>query len=274
MVGDIKIVERVAPVAISASRVARFSAEEVARSKSSEALTAEPKLSSLAVQLSESAECARTRDSTLSRQQLGDLAREIHHKLLDSRTPTVQALRAREVPDSDDPQRLERALEATRFVANNYQTDSRVTNPFAGISRDELTLIVYDDRGAYTLNERDAALNISLKVESAWREKAVKAGWIEGNETGGTPNFTTECLEHYRALPAIEQALYPADYEVNLLRFIQEDLEKQGKLDEPPPMLSLVEFLARINRKLPVPVAGGENPSPVARIDNAEEIKA
>ncbi|MCS3469528.1 hypothetical protein M2401_003266 [Pseudomonas sp. JUb42] len=273
MTNGIQLDRSIGSVVMTLAKVSSAGVEKSAGSKCTEALSATPKLSSLARQLSESAERARIRDGTLSRQQLGDLGREIGYKVSNGCAPEIKARRAQEVPDTDDPERLERALQATRFVANNYQADSRVINPFAGLSREQLTLIVYDENGGYTLNERDAA-KVSIKqLERPWRERVLADAQLERSQTGGAPNFYRACVAHYRALPKIEQAMHHPDYEANNLRFIEEDLEAQrsGKKDQP--MLTLIEVLARINRKLPVPVAGGENPSPAARIDNAEEIK-
>jgi hypothetical protein len=271
MINSIQAAGITTPVAIKISSAASVITEEPACAKSTDTLPASPKLSSLSRQLSESAERARVRDNTLSRQQLGDLGREIELKLMNGCVPEIQARRALELPDTEDPERLERALQAARFVANNYEADSRVTNPFAGLSREQLTLIVYDNSGAYTVNERDAAWKSVKQIEIPWRKKVVTEGELERNQTGGAPNFLRECLAHYRALPKIEQAMHPADYEATTLRWIEEDLEAQRTGKKDLSMLTLVELLARMNSKLPgQAVAGGESPSSTAKASEAK----
>lgn len=57
----------------------------------------------------------------------------------------------REMPATSDPARLARAKQAMRF------TYGLSPNPFAGLTREELNAIVYDEAKTYTLNERRAA---------------------------------------------------------------------------------------------------------------------
>lgn len=273
MINSVKTFGIIAPDLIKASSTAHTGTEETASAKTTDTLPATPKLSSVAHQLSESAERARIRDSTLSRQQLGELGRELEYKVVNDGALEERARRALEVPDTEDPERLERAVQATRFVATTYQADPRVTNPFVGLPRNQLSLIVYDDSGAYTLNERGSAWKGIKQIDMPWNHKVMAEGQLEKTQTGGKPNFYRECVAHYRALPTIEQAMHPADYEARTLRFMEEDLEAQraGKKDET--MLTLVELLARMNTQLPNYVAGGANPALADKAPEAEEIK-
>ena len=70
-----------------------------------------------------------------------------------------------EVPNSDDPVRLARAKQATAFICGLHGSnfESHAKNPFAGLSSDDLSKIIYDDSGAYTINERSAALSEQQK---------------------------------------------------------------------------------------------------------------
>lgn len=175
----------------------------------------------------------------------------LEYKVSNDGALDVRARRALEVADTDDP---------------------HATKPFAGLSRNQLSLIVYDDSGAYTLNERESARLGVQQIDGAWTYKVITEGRLEKTMTGGSPTFYRECLAHYRALPKIERAMHPVDYEATTLRRIEEDIEAQrtGKKDQT--MLSLVELLARMSRKLPGHVAGGENPS-LADIDKSYEAK-
>lgn len=100
-------------------------------------------VSILAQQLSEAATRAETRigqnDTSLLDSITGDqyLANKARHDA--------------QVPSTDNPDLLARARQATGFVNGSD------TNPFKGLTRDQLQLIAHDDGGPFTLNERRAA---------------------------------------------------------------------------------------------------------------------
>src|SRR5450830_493806 len=58
-----------------------------------------------------------------------------------------------QVPNTNDTELLARAKQATSFLKKN------AANPFAGMQREKLTSIIYDNSGAYTTNERVAAMS-------------------------------------------------------------------------------------------------------------------
>jgi hypothetical protein len=70
-----------------------------------------------------------------------------------------------EVPKSNDPARLASAKQATDFV------NGKSKNPFVGQTRDELTAIVANDTGDYTINERRAALAERSALEKTVRDQ-------------------------------------------------------------------------------------------------------
>jgi hypothetical protein len=173
-------------------------------------------VSALSRQLSEAAARAEARDASLSRQELFALMMSTSEKLgLNFKFP--------EVPDTDDPALLARAKQATEYI-NGLRTGGRGTNPFAGMSRDQLDLIIYDDSGAFTVNERRSAQREASQQEEAWRQIVIAKGMMEYSNTGKMTDFYKNVLEHYRGLPAIEQSQYPADYEARLLLDIAMDL--------------------------------------------------
>ena len=105
--------------------------------------------------------------------------------------------------------------------------------------------IIYDESGTYTVNERHAAWRESYDLEEAWREKACAEAMNEYNRTGKLTNFFREGLEHYKSLPAIEQAQYPKDYAADLQSKIDLDFnyrthQAEGKDKDP---VSLIETL-------------------------------
>lgn len=174
-------------------------------------------LSSLSLQLSESAARAAARDSSLSRKELGAKASELLSKISGDGYFANKKANDAEVPDTEDPELLARADNATKFVNGNGK------NPFAGMSSDQLSLIIYDDSGSFTTNERRAAWEESFDQESAWRQKVVANSIAEYNGTGKLTKFFTAALEHYKDLPAIEQAQYPESYEAKLQGWIALD---------------------------------------------------
>lgn len=174
-------------------------------------------ISSLSLQLSESAARASARDSSLSRKELGAKASELLSQISgDGYFANKKAIDA-EVPDTDDPVLLARAENATQFVNGSGK------NPFAGMSTDQLSLIIYDDSGSFTTNERRAALSESSDREQAWRQMVVANAMAEYNGTGKLTKFFTAALEHYKDLSAIEQAQYPDSYEAKLQGWIALD---------------------------------------------------
>lgn len=185
------------------------------------ALVGSPKhtssLSSLSVQLSESAARAAARDASLSSKALGAKASELLSKISGDGYFANKKANDAEVPDTQDPGLLARADKATQFVNGSDR------NPFAGLSRDQLSLIIYDDSGVFTTNERRAALSESSDQEYAWRQWAVANAIAEYNETGKLTNFFTAVLEHYKELPVVEQAQYPNSYEAKLQGWIALD---------------------------------------------------
>ncbi|WP_330522119.1 hypothetical protein [Pseudomonas sp. AL 58] len=170
-------------------------------------------VSTLARQLSEAAARAEARDAGLDRKALGEAAKVLLNQISGDSYTLNKARHDAELPNSDDPELLERARQATDFVNSRYPGSNIVgKNPFAGMSRDQLALIAYDDSGAFTVNERRAALCESLNQEYEWRRMVLAKGDAEYNSTGKLTNFFTEVLEHYEGLPAIEQAQYPGNY--------------------------------------------------------------
>ncbi|WDZ96993.1 hypothetical protein Herbaro_04165 [Herbaspirillum sp. WKF16] len=112
-----------------------------------------------------------------------------------------------EAPPSDDPARLAQARQAT---ASLY---GRAANPFSGLSRAELSAIVYDESGAYTTNERYAAAN-----ERAEQDQRFWAPVFQRALGSGDWRPVIEAaLVFYATLSPLEQTAYPDNY-VQLMR--------------------------------------------------------
>lgn len=167
-------------------------------------------LSTLAKQLNDSAARAESRDSTLSSKELGKLATSIIYKIAGTEYYENREIHDAEVPDTDDPELLERAKQATQFK------NGTGANPFASLSQDQLRLIIYDESGDYTINERNAAFSENYDREELWSQAIAKKYVDEYNETGKSTHTLIEMLAHYNDLPPIEKAQYPSNYAANL----------------------------------------------------------
>lgn len=197
-------------------------------------------VSNLARQLGEAATRAEARDASLDHKALGQKASALLDQIIGDRYYANKAQHDAEVPDTNDPELLARAKQATSFVNGSG------SNPFKGMSRDQLALITYDESGTFTTNERHAAWREAYDQEETWRQKVVAKAMDEYNRTGKLTNFFTEVLAHYKGLPAIEQAQYPEDYAADLQQKIDLDFNymthrAEGKGSSPA---SLIEQLA------------------------------
>lgn len=128
-----------------------------------------------------------------------------------------KAAAAKQVPQPNDAAAAKSAAAATAFV------DRKGPNPFAGLSREQLSTISNDDSGTFTINERRAAFTQAYQEEEAWRIQVVAQAMQEYNTTGKMTNFFKSVLAHFNTLPQLEQSQYPANY--------ASDLEDKIKLD-------------------------------------------
>jgi hypothetical protein len=160
-------------------------------------------VSTLARQLGESAVRAELRDASLSPKELGKVGEAVIDRLIGNSYYENKAVHDAEVPSTDDPQHIERAQKATLF------TNSMGNNPFAGLPQDQLSLIIYDESGNYTINERKAAYTENYEQEQVWKRALVQRYVDEYNETGKSTETLVMMLAHYNELPPIEKAQYP-----------------------------------------------------------------
>jgi hypothetical protein len=109
---------------------------------------------------------------------------------------------------------LARAKQATEFV------NGRGQNPFAGLSRDQLSLIMYDKGDAFTVNERRAAWLEHFRQRSQWEQQVCAQGWAEMQSTGTYINFFKAAIAEYQAGSLIEQSTYPPNYAAARQRWI------------------------------------------------------
>ncbi|PJI43327.1 hypothetical protein [Ferrovibrio sp.] len=102
-----------------------------------------------------------------------EFARQDHARIMDDLTPRSEfdkKVNDAEVPKSNTAERNAAAKKATEFLNGG----GKVKNPLEGKTRDELTAIIANDTGDYTVNERRTALAQRDVLEKAVLAKSVK----------------------------------------------------------------------------------------------------
>lgn len=195
-------------------------------------------LSSLSKQLANAAQRAAERDNQLSRQALATLASKIQMELGGSAYRLTKPLHDAYVPDTDDPELLARARQATDFL------NGKGSNPFQSLTVEQLALIGYDEGGDFTHNERLAASRELGKRYEVWSRYIVDKSSAEYQRTGYQDEALREIIATYRSLPPILEAGF-GNYEVNMTLMI-------GKTDPPPSdeADSLIDTILKTARKL------------------------
>ncbi|MFV3405527.1 hypothetical protein ACNFIC_16510 [Pseudomonas sp. NY15463] len=169
----------------------------------------EVELSSFAKQLAAAAERAAARDASLSRKELADFASKVLDKIGGDAYLLAKDFFDNFLPDTDDPELLERARQANAFATG------RGDNPFKGLSREQLSLIIYDESGAFTINERRAARAERTDQHNEWARYIIDKMGAEYRQTGRNDQGLHEILDFYNSLPRIEVAQY-GNYEANI----------------------------------------------------------
>ncbi len=174
--------------------------------------------SSLAQQLAEAATRAAERDASLGRQELATKGKYLTDIIVGSDYYTKKTIHDAEVPKTNDPLHLARARQATAFTNNREGP-----NPFKGMSREQLSLIAYDESGTFTVNERNAAWSEGNAQDQVQKRILCAKIVEEYNRTGKVVNSLLDVLKFYKSLPAIDQAVkIPAGYEEELRSRISE----------------------------------------------------
>lgn len=186
-------------------------------------------MSLLGSQLSASATRATDRESAMKPDELAAYLNQQVHEIAKDGYTQNKLQHDREQPDTDNEALLQRAQRATAFVNQSQAGKGVEPNPFAGLNREQLVLIAFDDKGSYTVNERQAALAGVNSIEDNWRKSTYVQGQSERNLTGRNTLFLNNALDHYRGLSKVEQALsYPESYEKDLQSKILQELALPG----------------------------------------------
>ncbi len=167
--------------------------------------------SSFAQQLSEAESRAFTREISLTRQELAIKGKNIVNKIVGSDYWANRKIHDAEVPKTDDPLHLARAQQSTAFI------NREGPNPFKGMSREQLSLIAYDESGIFTVNERHAAWSEAYDQDQVQKRIVVAKMNEEYNRTGKVVDSLIDLLNFYKSMPAIDRVIQiPADYEAKL----------------------------------------------------------
>jgi len=201
------------------------------------------RLSPLAQMLSDAAVRAAERDASNDRTGLAYIARRVTQDIHSPILERNKQIRDAEVPASDDPQRLDQALQATNFL------NKKGVNPFQNLSNEQLTLVIYDDSGDFTHNERRVAWEAYTDSHATWAltvtNKLVDEYHRNGDES---PETIRDVLNYYKSLPPIQESLMLGDYEADFAQKIKSaELAKARRLsgsdDGMLPWQSLVELM-------------------------------
>lgn len=167
-------------------------------------------LSGLAKKLSAAAELASQRDSHLSRTELADLAAKIVDRLGGLTYSLAKDFYDSQLPDTQDLEWLERARQANDFAKGKGE------NPFKGFTREQLSLIIHEETGAFTVSERRAALAEKTDQHNQWAQYIIGKMNAEYQLTGRNDKGLYEIRDFYNSLPPIEVAEY-GNYESNIM---------------------------------------------------------
>jgi hypothetical protein len=136
------------------------------------------------------------------------------------------------MPDGDDPGRIELAKRAAAYVASiRSSPPGQAPNPFAGVDREQLTSVIYDDSGTYTVSERYAAW-----AEQQRQDYTSLSKLFAGVTNGGDNRLVYKgLLDYFDALSPIERSIYPDDYRDKLADLLEAQEVQFGTLDASAP---------------------------------------
>jgi hypothetical protein len=174
-------------------------------------------MSTLGKTLADAVQRAEERDNGMSQRELRALAERIDHKVFEGNWRIGWETLAAQKPKDADEARIELSRNVTDFmkqfnaVAGRGPT-IRNANPFYGVDMAALSAIQYDDSGAFTVNERRAALiewnrqDYAKGLEVCARVTAA----MSRNEPLGP--IYKDLLDYYSMLPPIERSVLPEGY--------------------------------------------------------------
>lgn len=129
------------------------------------------------------------------------------------------------------------ANKAVEFILGMHHRREATGNPFAGLQREHLCCIVFDDLAPYTLVERYAASAALRQRDGEYFSKLI-----------ATTRNTVErrfafhgLLEHFDGLLPVERSVYPVNYRAAQQAYLENEERRYGKLVLPHPVRDVLE---------------------------------
>ncbi|NID14825.1 hypothetical protein [Luteibacter yeojuensis] len=160
---------------------------------------------------------ADERDRKSTRTELRTLIERIDHRVFEGNWSNDWEGLAAELPKPADDERIELSRNVTAFMArfnavSGLGNSIRNENPYFGLERDALLVIQYDESGAFTTNERRAALIESNRQYAEWAEEICKRLARARADRESLLPIYGDLLNYYEVLPSIEMASLPDNY--------------------------------------------------------------
>jgi hypothetical protein len=131
------------------------------------------------------------------------------------------------LPKTDDPSRLDLGQKALDYaIARHQSPPGKAANPFAGMARNDLSVVVYDDSGTYTDAERFAAYAELSRQDEAYFSKL----FVRITNGGDNRFLFKSILDYFDELPPVEKSAYPDGYRDSIDSLYQEQLDQWGPL--------------------------------------------
>ncbi len=131
------------------------------------------------------------------------------------------------LPKTDDPSRLELGQKALDYaIARHQSPPGKASNPFAGMARNDLSAVTYDDSGTYTTAERYAAWSELKKQDEAYFSKL----FTKITNGGDNREVFKGILDYFDNLPPVEKTAYPSGYRDSIESLYQQQLDQWGPL--------------------------------------------
>jgi hypothetical protein len=140
-------------------------------------------------------------------------------------------------PLKNDHGRQAMAEQAVQFALGLHWRREATSNPYAGLQREYLCCVVFDELAPFTLVERYAASAALRQLDSEYFGKLI-----------ATTRNTVErrivfigLLEHFDALLPVERSIYPLNYRAAQQSHLENEERTYGKLELDAPVRELLE---------------------------------